>query len=127
MLRRKTARLTPEQVLSSRPVRNENLTTEELYDGGLQIITKRRERWWVKLLGVVIPIPTERRLEVDVVGRQVWDMCDGEHTLKDMIETFQDEHKLTRTEAEWSLRNYLKDLGKRGLVAFAVEKQTNDE
>jgi hypothetical protein len=39
-----------------------------------------------------------------------------------MTRVFQERHKLTRAEAEWSLRTYLKDLGKRNLVAFAVEK-----
>jgi len=53
----------------------------------------------------------------------VWEMCDGEHTLRDMTEVFQERHKLTRMEAEWSLRNYLKDLGKRNLVGFVVEKR----
>ena len=103
-------------------MRNQNLKTEELDDGGLRILAQRREAWWVKLLGVIFPIPRERRIELDSVGRQVWELCDGEHTLREMIEEFQREHKLTRAEAEWSLRNYLRDLGKRRLVGFAVDK-----
>jgi len=119
---RRRPRLTPEQVLSSRPIRNEQLKTEELDDGGIRIHALRREAWWVKLLGIVFPIARERRIELDSVGKQVWELCDGKHTLRDMAEEFRKRHKLTRTEAEWSLRNYLKDLGKRGLVGFVVEK-----
>jgi len=119
---RRRQRLTPEQILGSRPVRNQNLRTEDLEDGGLRILAGRREDWWVKLLGVIFPIPRERRLELDSVGKQVWELCDGEHTLREMIGEFQRQHKLTRAEAEWSLRNYLRDLGKRGLVGFTVEK-----
>jgi len=120
---RRRPRVTPEQVLGSRPVRNENLSVEETDGGGLRIAARRREDWWIRLLNVVLPIPRERRIELDVVGRQVWELCDGEHTLRDMIEVFQERHKLTRMEAEWSLRNYLKDLGKRHLVGFVVEKR----
>jgi len=120
---RRRPRVTPEQVLGSRPVRNENLSVEEAEGGGLRIAARRREDWWIRLLNVVLPIPRERRIELDVVGRQVWELCDGEHTLRDMIEVFQERHKLTRMEAEWSLRNYLKDLGKRHLVGFVVEKR----
>jgi hypothetical protein len=127
MLRRRGPRLSPEEILRSRPIRNENLNTEELEGGGLRIHTKRREVWWVKLLAIIFPIPRDRRVELDAVGRQVWELCDGEHTLRDMISLFQQQHKLTRAEAEWSLRNYLKDLGRRGLVGFAVEKLGNDE
>jgi hypothetical protein len=125
-LRRRT-RLTPDQVLSSRPVRNANLQTEELDDGGIRIIAYRREAWWVRLLAIVFPIPRERRIELDSVGKQVWELCDGEHTLKEMIGVFQRRHKLTRMEAEWSLRNYLRDLGKRRLVGFAVEESKENE
>ncbi len=124
---RRRPRLTPQQVLSSRPVRNINLQTEETEDGGLRILAHRREAWWVKLLGIVFPIPKERRIELDSVGRQVWELCDGEHTLREMIEIFRERHKLTRMEAEWSLRNYLKDLGKRRLVGFAVQESEDNE
>ncbi len=120
---RRRPRLTPEQVLGSRPVRNQNLRTEETEDGGLRVIGRRREVWWIKLLNIIVPIPRERRIELDAVGKQVWELCDGEHTLRDMIKVFEEQHKLTRMEAEWSLRNYLRDLGKRGLVGFVVEKR----
>lgn len=120
-------RLRSEQILGSRPVQNRNLRTEELEDGGLRLLAQRREDWWVKLLGVVVPIPRERRIELDSVGKQVWELCDGEHTLREMIEEFQREHKLTRAEAEWSLRNYLRELGKRGLVGFVVKDREAEE
>ncbi len=124
---RRRPRLTPEQVLSSRPVQNANLETEEMEGGGLRVITHRREDWWVRLLAILFPVPRERRVELDSAGKQVWELCDGEHTLKDMIEVFQKRHKLTRMEAEWSLRNYLRDLGKRRLVGFVVEKSEENE
>lgn len=118
---RRRPHLSPEQVLASMPVQSPDARAEELEDGGLRLITRRRGDWWVRLLSALFPIPRERRIELDSVGKQVWDLCDGEHSLRQMIEVFQQLHKLTRAEAEWSLRNYLKDLGKRGLVGFAVE------
>ena len=127
MWRRRRPRVTAEQVLRSRPVRNQGVRIEKIEGGGLRLLTKRREAWWVKLLGVFVPIPRERVLELDGVGEQVWELCDGEHTLRDMIGAFQERHKLTRAEAEWSLRTYLRDLGKRRLVAFAVEKPKESE
>lgn len=114
-------RVSPEQVLASRPVRNPEVVAEELEDGGLRLVTRRRGDWWVRALSAIFPIPRERRIELDSVGRQVWELCDGEHSLRQLIEAFQVRHKLTRAEAEWSLRNYLRDLGKRGLVGFVVE------
>jgi hypothetical protein len=108
-------------------VRNQGITTEETEEGNLRLIASRREAWWVRLLNVVVPIPRERITELDQVGRELWELCDGEHTLEDLIELFVERHKLTRAEAEWSLRTYLRDLGKRHLVGFAVEKAEEDE
>ena len=124
---RRRPRLTPEQVLGSRPVRAKGLKTEAIEDGGLRIFVERRSAWWVRLLTLIFPIPGERQLELDLAGKQVWELCDGEHTLADMIAIFQERHKLTRSEAEWSLRTYLRDLGKRRLVGFAVSTSESDE
>jgi len=122
MWRRRLPRVTPEQVLSSRPIRNEALKTEPMEGGGLRVHLARSRKWWVWLLALVFPIPRERLVELDEAGQQVWELCDGKNTLREMIETFQQRHKLTRAEAEWSLRTYLRDLGKRGMVAFVVTK-----
>jgi len=119
---RKKPRFTPEEVLLSRPLRNDSLGTEPTADGGLRIIIERRREWWVKALSVVLPIPKRRPVELDPLGREVWELCDGEHTLREMVKVFQERHKLSRAEAEWSLRTYLRDLAKRRLVAIAVPK-----
>jgi len=104
-------------------VRNPELEAEELEDGGLRVVAQRRNDWWIRAISLIFPVPGQRRIELDSVGKEVWEMCDGEHTLRDMIEKFEKRHKLTHAEAEWSLRNYLRDLGKRGLVGFVVEKR----
>ncbi len=126
MLKRRP-RFTPEQVLLSRPIRNEGLQAEPLPDGGIRVVVERRREWWVRALAVVLPIPKRRPIELDEVGKQVWDLCDGEHTLRDMVKVFQQRHKLSRAEAEWSLRTYLRDLGKRGLVVIAVDRGAAEE
>ncbi len=121
-LRKRAPRFAPEQVLLSRPVRNTSLQTEAGEDGSLRIIIERRREWWVKVLSVLLPIPKRRPIELDPLGREVWELCDGEHTLREMVRIFQQRHKLSRAEAEWSLRTYLHDLAKRRLVVIAVPK-----
>lgn len=115
-------RVSAEQVLESRPLRNPALRAEAMEGGGLRLHAERRGEWWAKLLSVLFPIPRKRVVELDAPGAEVWELCDGEHTLREMTRIFQERHKLTRAEAEWSLRTYLRDLGKRRLVGFAIEK-----
>lgn len=120
MRRGRRPRFTPEEVLRSRPIRNDGLATEPTEEGGLRITIERRREWWVRVLSVFLPIPKRRPVELDPLGREVWELCDGEHSLREMVKVFEKRHKLSRAEAEWSLRTYLRDLGKRGLVAIAV-------
>jgi hypothetical protein len=108
--------------MASRPIRSPAVVVERVEGGGLRARIGRRRDWWVRLLSVFLPIPKERIVELDAAGEQVWELCDGEHSLREMISIFQEKHKLTRVEAEWSLRTYLRDLGKRGLVGFLVDK-----
>ncbi len=98
------------------------MKSEPTEDGGIRLTIGRRTDWWARALAVVFPIPRQRHIELDAVGAEVWRLCDGENRLRDMIRALAERHKLTRAEAEWSLRTYLRDLGKRGLVGFAVEK-----
>ena len=122
MLRRgRRPRVTPEQVLRSRPIRVEGLRSERIEGGGVRLFLPRRRDWWATLLAMVFPIPRERPIELDAAGTEVWELCDGKHTLRDLVGIFVQRHKLTRAEAEWSLRTYLRDLGKRRLVAFALD------
>ena len=121
--RRKLPRFTPEEVLLSRPVRNAAMSTEPTEEGGLRIIIERRPEWWVKVLSAFLPIPKRRPVDLDPLGKEVWELCDGEHTLREMVKAFQERHMLSRAEAEWSLRTYLRDLAKRNLVAIAVPRK----
>jgi len=122
MLRRRP-RVTLDQVLGSCPLRNHRVRSEQVEEGGLRLFIERKRDWWVRLLAVVLPIPRQRIVELDAVGEEVWQLCDGNHTLREMIRMLEQRHKLTRGEAEWSLRSYLRDLGKRGLVVFVVDRR----
>ena len=127
MLRRRKPRLTPEQVLGSVPVPNKALKIERVEGGGVKLVLARRREWWARVLAIVFPIPKERVVELDALGEQFWDLCDGKHSMRDLIRICQEEHKLTRAEAEWSLRTFLKDLGKRGVMGFAVEESEENK
>ena len=49
-------------------------------------------------------------------------MCDGQTTVETMIRRLSQQHKLNLKESEISLLHYLKQLGKKRLVGFVVEK-----
>ncbi len=122
-LRRQRPRFTPEQVLLSRPVRNAALETEAVEDGGLRVIIPRRH-------GVVgagaLLAAADPEAAADRVGRagprSVGSRATASTPLRDMIRVFQERHKLSRAEAEWSLADLSAGPGQAGLVLIAVQK-----
>lgn len=120
---RKKPSLTRDQALLARPIRNPDLKWRASGDGEVTVTLPRRRDWVGKLLGFFFYVPDSRDLTLDVVGARVWELCDGEHTVAAMVEALAQEHRLHRKEAEVSLTTFLRDLGKRGMVAFAVPRE----
>jgi hypothetical protein len=123
VLFKKRPRLTRAEALAALPLRNSSVQTQELPGGELAVIIPRRNSPLLLLLSLVFMIPKQRQVVLDAVGAGVWRLCDGEHSVADLIAAVQEEHRLNRKEAEASITAYLRRLGKRGLVAFAVRKE----
>ena len=73
-------------MLASRPTRNDSLRWEDNDNGEVQVFIERQETWKVKLLSKVFYIPKERKITLDEVGTEVWQMCNGRNSVGDMIE-----------------------------------------
>lgn len=62
-----------------------------------------------------------KRLELDEMGKFVWEKIDGKNTVRKISTEFAEKYKVLPREAEVATTSFLKDLGKRGLIAFAGE------
>ena len=122
MKKRRAPRLTREQSLNALPVRNTLVEYRRTEEGEIEISIPRREDLIGKLMALVFFVPKKRKVVLEAVGSDVWEMCDGQHTVSQIIDALVKKHKLTRREVEASLTEYLRKLGKRRLVAFAVPK-----
>lgn len=125
-LRRKKPLLTKEQVYASRPLRNPNLRWERNEEGLVVVSVPRRSDLLGKILTVVFVVPKSRSVQLDEVGSLVWDLCDGTHTIRDMVDRLSREYKLNRKEADVSLTTYLRNLAKRGIVGFELDREMLD-
>ena len=124
---RKTPKLTREAMLNSRPARNELLSWAKSDRGEAQITVARQDTWKVRLLSKVFYVPQERKITLDEVGTEVWQMCDGKTTVAQMIESLGKTYTLDRKEAEVSLLSYLKTLGQKRFVGFLVGEEPATE
>ena len=125
--RRARTALSREDSLASLPVRNEALYTRRTDAGEVEITIPRRKAWYVGLLSKVFYVPKSRKIVLDELGTFVWERCDGETTVRDLIGSFAQRYKLGRREAEVSLTEYLKTLAKRGLIGIAVPRRPGNQ
>ena len=120
--KRKKPALTRDQALACTPVRNDIVSWEVLDSGLIRIeyvlvlkplLKSISERFG----GARDELPT-RKLELDALGSQVWQMIDGSRTTAQLIEEFAGLQKISNQEAEQSITQFLRELGKRGLIAL---------
>jgi len=110
-----------ENILEAIPLRNATIKWEENDEGEVSIVIPPKDKTWVKIITKIFMIPGKRVVVLDEIGSFVWMQCDGEHTIKDIINSLTGKYRLTRKEAEVSLINYMRTLGKRGMLGFAIQ------
>ena len=120
---KKQPKIGREAMLQSKPSRNDALEWTQNEAEEIVITLKRADTTKVKFLSKLFWVPEQRTLVLDEIGSQVWGMCDGRTTVQAMIRRLSELHKLNSKEAEISLLTYLKNLGRKRLVGFLVEKK----
>ena len=111
------------RVLKSFPVRNQLITWEIDDKGEASLIIPQKEKFWVRFTSKFFMLPDKRVIVLDSIGTYVWKMCDGEHTISQIIKGVQNQYQLTRKEAETSLFTFMQQLGKRNFIQFAIPQQ----
>jgi hypothetical protein len=112
----------PATLLDLVPVANGALRQEER---GTRLIlwVPIRRRWWMgPPLAWVLPFRSEKGVELDPLGQQVFGACDGTRTTEQIIEEFAERHQLRFHEARLSVLAFLKSLAERKLVALVAPK-----
>ncbi len=133
MFQRKQPQLTREQVLSAVPLRNPKVEVETSEAGHRILIVPLREDWVGRALSayhkfVFLGRKQEpHRIELDAVGSQVFDLIGNQRTVEELVKELVRVHKLARREVEVSLTEYLKTLGRRGIIAFAVPQEQSEQ
>lgn len=59
-----------------------------------------------------------RKLQLDQLGTSVWAMIDGNSSVRQLISIFATTHQLEVREAEVAVTQFLRELGRRGLIGI---------
>jgi hypothetical protein len=111
------------EVLAARPVRNPAVEwerwqrNEETPLVALLKIPRRKDRFG-NLVARLFRLPDFRKLELDEIGSDVWEMCDGTNSVEALTKAVCTKYRLNRRQAETSVTAYLKMLAERRLVVL---------
>ncbi len=109
-----------QQALSCIPIRNPEVEAEEQEEGLLLSWPVEVKPWFQSIFKRFSRQQSHvtRKLQLDVLGSSVWQMVDNQHTVAEIVERFRTTHQLGSREAELAVTGFLKDLGKRELIAM---------
>jgi hypothetical protein len=114
------AQVTRQEQLDARPVRHAAVRWEKT-DNEITIFIPLKTSGRVGMLAKLLKMKDgERGIQLDEVGSSVWEMCDGEHDIADLISMLGRDYKLSRREAEVAVREFLKSLAQRNLIGLIV-------
>jgi hypothetical protein len=122
---RKKPKLSRDQALSARPVRNPVLKWERNENGEIRLLVPLRKDRVTRVLRKLLRAPEYKEILLDEVGSDIWELCDGKHTVQSIIVATCKKYKLTRRECEASVGTYLKMLSERNLVGFQLGGRKN--
>jgi len=110
------------EALQSTPVKNSHVSKTQL-DGGETLLTYPvTVRPWfaglIKRLGGAKDRTRLKKLQLDPLGADVWNLLDGQRSVGSIVSRFAKKHQLHPKEAEMSVTTFLRELGKRGLIGL---------
>jgi len=119
--------ITKDVLLKSKPIRNPELEWQRYPSGEVAVMIKGKAKGFTKIVAKMAKVEPKKKILLDKVGSFVWDLCDGEHTVEDIIKELMKKYKLHRREAEASLLLYLQMLSKRALIGFILPSPPKKE
>ena len=108
--------------LAYTPVKNVQVTEKRLETGDVLLIYPVDVRPWfaglVRRLGGPSGKTYTKKIQLDTLGTAVWEMMDGKRTVRQLIKRFAKHHQLHNREAEIAVTQFIRDLGKRGVIGL---------
>jgi hypothetical protein len=117
-------RMTRQEALAYKPVKSSQVTETRLETGEVVLEYPLAVRPLVAAVARRLGKSQEdliqiKKLQLDVLGTSVWDFVDGKRSVRRMIQIFAETHRLEKKEAEVSVTQFIRELGKRGLLGLS--------
>ena len=108
--------------LQCRPDKSLHITESRLETGEVLLEYPLTVRPWLAAVAKRLGGPREsvqiKKLQLDAMGSAVWDLVDGNRTIRRIVQIFAEAHRLENKEAEISVTSFIRELGQRGLLGL---------
>jgi len=114
--------LSRSQALECRPAKSLHIAETRLETGEVLLEYPLRVKPWIAAIARRFGGPADqvhtKKLQLDALGSAVWDLVDGERSVRRIVQIFAETHRLEKKEAEVSVTSFIKQLGQRGLLGL---------
>ncbi len=121
--KQETALISREEALAVVPMKNRDVVETRLESGDVVLEYPVTVRPFIagimKRIGRKAPPVQIKRIQLDALGTATWDMIDGEKSVGRLIKAFAGQYRLHPKEAETSVTQFIRELGKRGLIGLS--------
>jgi hypothetical protein len=112
-----------DDLLDAIPVRNE-ATIETRAGKSIRLTVPFRRRWFMGApFRWLLPLGRGKTVELDPLGREIWDMIDGRTTAETIFDRFGQNHHLSFHEARLSVTHFFQALANAGAIVAARGRQ----
>ena len=111
-----------QESLAARPVLSRLVRVERGEDDRIILQVPRRDSALVRSVSRWFRLPPYRPLALDELGTFVIELCDGRHTVRDLVDKFAKRFKLNHREAEVGITTFLRTLARRSIIALVIEE-----
>jgi hypothetical protein len=115
--------MTLSQFLAAVPQKNSAIKVEPAGDGLLVSVPIPRPRWLVPPISWILPFSDHRRVELDGPGKTVLELCDGQRTVEEVVESFAQRHKLSFRESQLAVTKFFRELVQRGIMVIVGNEE----
>ncbi len=107
-----------EEFLKAKPLRRAESEWKE-DEKGLHVKIPRKQNSF-RFLPRMFQLSRERRVLLDKQGAFIWNLCDGEHSIKEIAKKLSEQYNMRVPDAEAALDLYMVQLSKQNLVGFVL-------
>jgi hypothetical protein len=121
-----SAQLTRDEALGCTPVKSRHVEAKRLPTGDYLIqypeppSTSAISGWIQKLGGAGSRRVRVKKIQLDGLGSEVWELIDNHRTVSAIIQCFASHHQLPIREAEVSIVQFVRILGRKGLIGLKI-------